>query len=77
MPNIEDLLAGQLITINGQKYRKVDKPLTTGQMYIAQRNTGPHVLFVGNVKVGAVYPTDLTAYAYDLDECVPVEEVYP
>ena len=54
--------------------------LQPGDSYVAQRNTGPHLLTVAFVKetlgdqdqwAGAVYPVE-SAYPFDLHECVKV-----
>jgi len=50
--------------------------LRRGDMYIAERNGGPQLLFVQqiNIESGFIIPTTLN-YCYDIRECVAVEEV--
>lgn len=54
----------------------LDRPIRRGDLYIAQRNTGPHLLTCADVKDGYVIPRELQAegaYCYDLNECVAVQ----
>ena len=47
--------------------------LMPGDTYAAKRNTGITLLTVKHVKDGIVYPTELFAYPFNIDECVKVE----
>jgi hypothetical protein len=50
--------------------------LEPGDLYLAARNTGPHLLTVREVdKVnGIVHPKEFPAYSFNLGECVKVVE---
>jgi len=52
--------------------RRVQKELAVGDLYVAKRNTGPHLLTVREIRDGYVVPEE-QAYSYELWECVPVE----
>jgi len=52
--------------------RRIQKELVVGDLYVAKRNTGPHLLTVQEIKDGFVLPQEI-AYCYDVWECVPVE----
>lgn len=45
--------------------------IAPGDVYLAQRNTGPKLLTCAFVKMGAVFPEE-TDYPYDLHECARV-----
>jgi hypothetical protein len=47
-----------------------------GDLYLAGRNTGPHLLTCNFVKTGCVFPKE-SAYPYDIRECVKVVENTP
>lgn len=49
--------------------------LQPGDTYVAERNTGPKLLTVREIKMNAVFPVEQNVYPYDLWECVKVEIV--
>jgi len=53
-----------------------DWGISTGDSYIAERNTGPHFLTCRehNKEMGVVFPLEI-AYAFDTGECVRVVSV--
>ena len=53
--------------------RRVQKELAVGDLYVAKRNTGLHLLTVHAIRDGYVVSKE-KAYSYGLWECVPVEE---
>lgn len=71
---------GGVIELDGLMLRMVEgkengESFVPGDLYVAGRNTGPHLLTVRSVNHdgGWVVPT-CPAYAFDLSECVGVEE---
>ncbi len=46
--------------------------LKPGDTYVAERNMGPKLLTVREIKMSAVFPVE-NAYPYDMWECVKVE----
>lgn len=71
------------VEFEGMKLRYLGewRDLKPGDIYVAERNSGPKLLTVREVKetfgdenqwVGAVFPVEV-AYPYDLSECVKVE----
>ncbi len=83
---LKKLRSGQPVTINGQLYRRRLEPtdsewlqeaeLQPGDLYIAERNTGPKLLRAVEVDRENNWVTcDGFNYAYDISECVPVEFV--
>ena len=86
MSNISKLRDGQQVIVNGVSYEMVEGKsngidLSVGDLYLAERNSGPKVLKVANVVerygscMGWVEATDLTAYPYNLHEFVGVRVV--
>ena len=48
-----------------------DEEIKPGDTYMAQRNTGPHLLTCRKIVDGYIVPTE-NAYFFDLSECVKV-----
>ena len=48
-------------------------PIRPGDLYLAKRNTGPHLLECKALGEGCVFPTGYE-YAFDFSECVKVRE---
>jgi hypothetical protein len=73
---IRALNSGETIDFEGLKLRKAEGELLPGDLYIAERNTGPKLLTCQEVKVNENYvvPKDFPAYCFDIHECVKVEE---
>jgi hypothetical protein len=82
---IRALRAGQVLDLEGLRFRMavdeqgVEKPIQAGDLYIAERNTGPQLLTALKVVQeqslcgGYIIPTT-SNYPYDLPECVKVVE---
>lgn len=64
---------GEAVEVEGMRFRKVEGAIGPGDMYIAERNTGPKLLWARTIENGAVFPTT-NDYPFDLHECVKVEE---
>jgi hypothetical protein len=48
--------------------------ITLGDLYLAGRNTGPHLLTCRKISDNCVFPEE-AAYAYDLCECRKVDDI--
>jgi hypothetical protein len=74
---LKALDAGEILEVDGKKYKKIDKELDPGDTYIAERNVGPQVGVVSFVDPrGWVVDSNSSAlYPYDTHECRVVEEV--
>lgn len=76
---LKALRAGGTVDIEGLKFKMIDGELQPGDLYIAERNTGPHLLTVRKVvheettgQAMHVNPTTMD-YPFDIEECVKVE----
>lgn len=69
------LEAGEVVEIEGIRFRKDEGPIKPGDLYIAERNTGPKLLTCERVndEGGWIQPTT-TDYSFDIHECVKVCE---
>ena len=70
------MLKGEVVDIGGIKFKMDgDGKVRVGDLYIAERNTGPHLLECRKVneELGCVYATT-PAYPFDTNECVKVCE---
>lgn len=47
--------------------------LQPGDTYVAERNQGPRMATVREIRMNAVFPVEHGIYPYDLWECVKVE----
>lgn len=67
---------GEVVEIEGVRFRMKSGEIEVGDFYIAERNTGPHLLTakVINRELECIVPIE-DAYPYDLWECVRVQEV--
>jgi len=50
-----------------------NEPIRAGDLYIAARNTGPHLLECRALGMACVFPVGI-GYAFDFPECVLVRE---
>lgn len=77
---IKALREKQVIELCGSKFRMIPGEIKPGDWYIAERNTGPHLLVCDSISPGYdsrggwINPTSLD-YNFDINECVRVEEV--
>jgi len=69
------LRQGKVVEIEGRKLKMVDDIIEPGDVYVAERNTGPKVLTAKSVNEhgGYIHPTT-PDYAFDICECVKVCE---
>ena len=73
------LRAGEIVEIEGLKFRMIPGDLQPGDTYIAERNTGPKLLTVKTVNPRGWIQSQESAYSFDTWECVKIEwvEVLP
>lgn len=73
------LRSGQTVALEGCVFKAADSvPLSPGDWYVAERNTGPHLLTVLEVadRPGQGYVLNREGrYPFDISECVRVVEV--
>ena len=67
------LRAGQIVDLDGLLLVADKGEIAPGDLYVAERNSGPHLLTASFLDIGAVFPTT-TAYPFDSGECVKVRE---
>ena len=81
---LKALDAGKTVTIDKKKYRLIPGDIQIGDLYIAERNTGPHVLtakkisyseFPNNVRAPNFIVPNEWEYPFDWIECRRVEIV--
>jgi hypothetical protein len=80
-PTIRALRRGEVVDLEGLRFRMdvddhgVERPVQAGDLYIAERNTGPKLLTADriNEELHCVHPTTLD-YPFDTIECVKVVE---
>lgn len=61
-------MKGTTIMFEGACLSLSDDPIQPGDLYIAGRNTGPHLLTCRELGNGCIHPVE-RFYAFDLDEC--------
>lgn len=75
MNTVARLKAGKIVEIEGIRFKQVEGELKPGDMYIAERNTGPKLLTVREVnKEGNWVEATTDDYSFDTWECVKVCE---
>lgn len=77
---IRALAMAEIVDLDGIKLRKAEGRIQSGDLYVAERNTGPKLLTAKEVVmsecgccINYVIPTT-TDYCFDGGECVRVEE---
>lgn len=72
---LKALLNGEVIDLDGIKLIMDNGSINRGDLYVAERNTGPKLLTAERINVdwGFIVPTTMN-YAYDTRECVKVRE---
>ena len=72
------LRRGAAVDMGGLFFEMDEGEIKAGDLYIAERNTGPHLLMAREVREdpGWVHST-FTASSVDIGECVKVREVEP
>ncbi len=74
-PTIKRLLAGEIVDLGGIEIKKADGEILPGDLYVGERNTGPQLLTCREVSriYGCIHAVE-KAYAFDLHECVKIQE---
>lgn len=74
---INALRRGEVIDLDGIKLKIDEEEIKPGDLYVAERNTGPKLLTarVVDTDAGCIHPVDSPVYSFDLHECVKVREV--
>lgn len=76
-PTLNALEQGLPVQVDGMLLKKAEGPIGVGDFYVGERNTGPHLLIARLVRPigqgGYVVP-ESNHYAYNIWECVKVEE---
>lgn len=81
-PTLKALRRGETVDIGGILLKMdvgengKEKEIKPGDLYVAERNTGPHLLTarVVDTEAGCIHPVDFGIYSFDLWECVRVRE---
>jgi len=73
---VKVLREGGVVDLDGLFLVRAPGDIAPGDMYVAERNTGPHLLTAKYLKMGAVFPTT-QHYPFDTTECVKVAEWTP
>jgi len=73
---VKALRAGEVVEIEGVRFRAIEGEIQPGDWYVAERNTGPHLLTCReNDKENRwIVPVE-EKYSFDTGECVRVEMV--
>lgn len=74
-PTLQALRAGEVVDLEGIRVRMDRGELGPGDLYVAERNTGPKLLTVRKIDPrGWIEARDSDAYSYNWGECVKVCE---
>lgn len=71
--SLRKLRAGEVLDLDGILLKMDEGEIRAGDLYIAERNTGPKLLTAKKVDRGWIEPTTID-YSFDLHECVKVCE---
>ncbi|MEK9180102.1 MAG: hypothetical protein AAB897_01680 [Patescibacteria group bacterium] len=73
---LKALRSGAVVDFGGILLEMDEGEIRSGDLYVAERNTGPHLLTAREVSTehGCIHST-CTAYSFDIGECVKVREV--
>ena len=78
---LKKLLSGEVIDFEGIMLKRAEGEIKQGDLYIAERNTGPKLLTAREIVMAAcgccvshIHPVDFPAYSFDGGECVKVCE---
>ena len=73
---LKALRRGEIVDLGGIFVEMDEGEIQPGDLYIAERNTGPKLLIAReiNLETGCVFPTEFGQYAFDIYECVKVRE---
>ena len=74
LKTLQDLRTGKTVNFDGIKM--VSGEIEPGDLYVAERNTGPKLLTAEKIRKdkGYIVPVDFPAYSFDICECVKIEE---
>lgn len=77
--SLNALYRGETIEVEGFRVHWIDGVIKVGDMYVAERNTGPKLMIAREIDTsdggcGWIVPLCL-GYCYDTHECVKVEEM--
>lgn len=69
------LRRGEVVDLDGIQVNMDEGGIKSGDLYVAERNTGPKLLIAREVceDIGCIFPTTCD-YVFDLHECVKVCE---
>lgn len=70
---LRKLRNGEVFNLEGINLIMDEGEINPGDLYIAERNTGPHLLTCMAIGKNCIHPTTLN-YAFDTWECVKVKE---
>lgn len=62
------------IELEGAELILSNDKIENGDMYVAERNTGPQLLTARDVRPGWIHPVE-SAYSYDVGECRKVIKI--
>ena len=73
--SLKALRRGETVTVDCCQVHMIDGSITTGDLYVAERNTRPKLLIAAEVNTinGWIHPIS-NDYSFDIHECVRVEE---
>lgn len=73
-PSVRALENGHVLDLGGIFVIRVENPhIEPGDLYVAERNTGPHFLTCRELGDNCIHPTSID-YSFDTWECVKVRE---
>ena len=70
---ITKLRQGEVVSIEDLQLRMTEGEIKPGDVYVAERNTGPKLLTAREIGIGCIHPYDANSYSFDIWECVKVE----
>lgn len=77
--SLRALKEGKVVEVEGVGFKQLAGELRPGYWYVAERNTGPHLLTVKEIHEfpwgRVVYPEE-PAYPFNIGECVRVEPAW-
>ncbi len=68
---LKALHRGQVVDLGGVLVKMDKGEIQPGDLYVAERNTGPHLLTARAIGDGCIHATTM-AYSFDIWECVKV-----
>lgn len=73
---LKALRGGEVVDLGGILVEMDTGEIKPGDLYVAEGNTGPHLLTAReiNTEGGCIHPVDRGVYSFDIHECVKVCE---